>query len=165
MGRTEGTNSNSTPYVMTNAYAVVPDASDDVEMRLHSVQVDQPALNRSDFQHIPEACDLTWQDDFFEDESDVVADFDLDYDKMELSSKKSAGCSTMPGATALIPGCFLFFTFVGTPCYIRRNVQRAVRSQHVAITRAGVRFVAERRPYFWGTPCSDTVTTVSLRNV
>lgn len=182
MGRTEETNGESTPYLVPNAYAVVPGASDDVQMRqsnhqhagdkpvatafVHSVHIDQPAPNRSDFQHIPEARDLTWQDDFFEDENDVVAVFDLDYGQMESYYESLSWVGY--GATFIFPSCFWCLTFLGTPCYLRRNVQWAVRSQHVAITRDGVRYVKERRPTCWGMPCSDAgkmSKTVSVPNV
>lgn len=37
----------------------------------------------SEFSSIPEARDLTWTDDFFNDDEDVVAVFDFDYEAME----------------------------------------------------------------------------------
>lgn len=146
MGRTEETNDGA--YVVPTAYAVVPNEDDKPVLEL-----DQPASHRSDYQHIPEARDLTWNDDYFESESDIVAVFDLDYEQMETYYESLSWIGY--GATCLVPNCFWCATLLGTPCYLRRNVQWSVRSQHVAITRDGVRFVKERRPTCWGLPFSD----------
>jgi len=165
MGRTEETNDHEGAYVVPNAYAVVPAGEDDRNnnsnkpttafVQAEPVELDQPASNnnRSDYQHIPEARDLTWNDDYFENESDIVAVFDLDYDQMETYYESLSWIGY--GATCIVPNFFWCATLLGTPCYLRRNVQWSVRSQHVAITRDGVRFVKERRPTCWGMPCSD----------
>ena len=157
MGRTEEVTCD-TPYVVPNAYAVVPGADSNTKpvptAFVHAEFHDEPALHRSEFPHIPEARDLTWRDEFFDDESDgVVAVFDLDYEPMESYYERLSWVGY--GATCIFPSFFWCLTALGAPCYLRRNVQWAVRAQHVAITRDGVRFVKERRPTCWGLPCSD----------
>ena len=132
------------------------------------VELDQPAVAhhrvRGAYQHIPEARDLTWSDDYFdEQDEDIVAVFDLDYDQMETYYSNVSWVAY--GSTLLCPNIFWFLTVFGTPCFLRRNVEWSVRSQHVAVTRDGVRFVKERRPTCWGMPCSDAgkvSKTVSL---
>jgi len=42
------------------------------------------------------------------------------------------------------------------PCYLRKNVRWNVQSQHVAVTRDGIRFVREKRPTCWGWQCTDS---------
>jgi len=150
----------NTPIV-TNAYAVVP-GGDDKErptttafVTAETVELHQPAvLHRSEY-HLPEARNLTWEDDFFEQEGEdgIVAVFDLDYEQMETYYESLSW--TGYAFTCLCPNVFWTISLLGAPCFLRKNVQWAVRSQHVAITRDGVRFVKERRPTCWGLACSD----------
>lgn len=42
------------------------------------------------------------------------------------------------------------------PCYLRKNVRWNVTSQHVAVTRDGIRFVRDKRQACWGMPCTDS---------
>ena len=107
----------------------------------------------SEFTFIPEARDLSWQDDFFDDDPDVVAVFDLDYEAME-SFYTNVGWVCI-GATILYAPLFVAATLGLAPCYLRKNVEWNVNSQHVAVTRDGIRFVRERRPTCWGLSCTD----------
>lgn len=71
---------------MASACAVVPTKEELETVPNSSVELHCPAANSvsPEFLHIiPEARDLTWRDDFFEDEQNVVAVFDFDYDSME----------------------------------------------------------------------------------
>jgi len=99
--------------------------------------------------------ELRWNDSYFEDEDDgdVIAVFDFDYDNME-------NFYTSMGWTYLAMTClytpFFMASLVGlVPCYLRQNVRWSTRSKHLAITQDGIRFVQERRPSCWGLPCSD----------
>ena len=107
-----------------------------------------------EFRHIPEARDLTWSDSFFEDDDDVVAVFDLDYESME-SFYTSLGWVSI-GLSLIYPPLFGLALVTLTPCYLRQNVQWAARAKHVAITRDGIRFVENRRPCGWGLACCDS---------
>jgi hypothetical protein len=135
------------------AYAVV--AKDDEYTNPMSVEMDAPNANQvsAEFRHIPEARDLVWNDTYFEDDDDVVAVFDLNYEDME--NYYTAVGWVVFGTTLLIPTVFWAGFFLGVPCLLRPNVQWNVRSQHVAITRDGIRIVRERRPTCWGLPCTD----------
>ena len=119
--------------------------------------LDHPAYQTvsSAYAHIPETQGLCWSDDFFEDEpDDVVAVFDFDYSaKEEYYSKFGWTCY---GATVCcFPTLFGISLLALVPCHLRQNVRWAVQSQHVAITRDGVRFIQEKRPTCWGASCTD----------
>jgi hypothetical protein len=144
------------------AYAVVPKEE---ETELSSVYIGEavsfPEMIpnyahgqvSSTWTHLPETHHLSWDDDFFDNEDGVVAVFDLDYDAMEVYySKVGWGCYA---STLCCPNIFTLATIAMTPCYLGRNVEWNVRSQHVAITRDGIRFVQERRPTCWGMSCTD----------
>lgn len=151
------------------AYAIVADddgvvksdkPSSPIEMTnlpLAAVSLDHPANQTVSpaYAHIPETEGLSWSDDFFEDEpDDVVAVFDFDYDaKEDYYSKFGWTCY---GATVFcFPTLFGISLLALVPCHLRKNVRWAVQSQHVAITRDGVRFVQEKRPTCWGASCTD----------
>jgi hypothetical protein len=118
--------------------------------------------------HIPPelAQELTWQDAYFADDdpddggggentSDgIVAVFDLDYDLMEKHWVK-VGWTTYGTSIVLFPQ-LLWIDFLGLiPCYLRRNVRWSIRSQHVAVTRTGIRFVREKYPTCLGHSWTD----------
>lgn len=107
----------------------------------------------SEFRSMPEVRDLTWSDDFFEDEDDIVAVFDFDYEAME-SFYTNVGWIWI-GATILYSPLFVASMVGLAPCYLRRNVSWNAQSQHVAVTRDGIRFVRDRRRTCWGMPCTD----------
>lgn len=116
--------------------------------------LDQPTnVISNEFSSIPEARNLTWCDDFFEDDEDVVAVFDFDYEAME-SFYTNVGWVWM-GATLLYTPIFVASMIGLAPCYLRKNVAWNVKSQHVAVTRDGIRFVRDRRQTCWGWPCTD----------
>jgi len=105
---------------------------------------------------IPESQGITWEDDFFDDDFDcenIVAVFDFDYEMME--SFYTSVCWASYAATLLYFPFFCAATFFGTPCMLRKNVKWNVYSQHVAVTRDGIRFVKDRRPQCWGLACTD----------
>mmetsp|Transcript_97225 Transcript_97225/g.145680 ORF Transcript_97225/g.145680 Transcript_97225/m.145680 type:complete len:300 (-) Transcript_97225:71-970(-) len=97
--------------------------------------------------------ELTWTDNFFEDEDDVIAVFDFDYDAME-SFYTSVGWVTLASSIIYTP-IFVCSLLGLAPCYLRKNIRWSTRSQHVAITQDGIRFVRERRPCCWGLQCTD----------
>jgi hypothetical protein len=146
------------------AYAVVAKDDDNDNHHHHhhydsammmAVEMDAPNATQvaAEFRHIPEARHLSWTDTYFEDDDDVVAVFDLDYDNME--NYYTAIGWVGYGATLVCPSFFWTGFLLGVPCLLRPNVQWHVRSQHVAITRDGIRVVRERRPTCWGLPCTD----------
>jgi hypothetical protein len=153
--------SNTTPLV-ASAYAVLPKEDSDTNVSATTtataVELDRPAFRTVNprYAHIPEARGLSWADDFFDnvcDEEDIVAVFDLDYESME-SYYTSLGWTCL-GATLFFPSIFSVALVGLVPCYLGKNVQWNVRSQHVAITRDGVRFVHDKHSTCWGFPFSD----------
>lgn len=96
-----------------------------------------------------------WDDDFFdlEDSSEIVAVFDFDYALMEDFNTKVGFASL--AAFCLYPPVFGLALLGGAPCFLRRNVEWSARSQHVALTRDGIRFVRDRRKTCWGLSCTD----------
>lgn len=99
---------------------------------------------------------VTWEDPFFDDEdfeNDIIAVFDFDYVKME-SFNTSMNFATL-FSTLIYAPIFVLAVIGGAPCYIRKNAEWSSRTQHVAITQDGIRFVHDRRPCCWGLPFTD----------
>jgi hypothetical protein len=119
-----------------------------------SLYLDKPAKTvDSQYANLAELRNITWTDTFFEDDDDVIAVFDFDYDAVE-DFYTSVGWVSF-GATLLYTPLFVLSLFGLTPCYIRSNVRWNTRAQHVAISRDGIRFVRDKRPCCWGLPCTD----------
>jgi hypothetical protein len=119
-----------------------------------SLYVDKPVKTiDSQYANLTELRNITWTDTFFEDDDDIIAVFDFDYEAME-GFYTSVGWVAL-GSTLLYTPLFVLSLFGLAPCYIRRNVRWSTRSQHVAITRDGIRFVRDKRPCCWGMPCTD----------
>ena len=103
----------------------------------------------------PEARNKVWDDDFFdlEESSEIIAVFDFDYATMEDFNTKVGFASL--AAFCLYPPIFGLAMLGCTPCFLRKNVEWSARSQHVALTRDGIRFVRDRRKTCWGLSCTD----------
>lgn len=158
MGQTD----TATP-VFAKAYVVVPQGDDSTaapsSIPATVVELDRPDIRRvgAAYAQIPETRGVTWTDEYFDDDDDVVAVFDLDYDQMVTHySKLGWACYV---ATICVPNIFWLATLFGAPCILNDNVNWSVRSQHVAITRDGVKFVQEKRSTCWGYPCTDAGKT------
>lgn len=138
-------------YQATPVYLEV--SSDEPSLRSHNLT--SPYYSTSEvYRHIPEARDLTWTDSFFEDEDDVVAVFDLDYGSMEKFYGQLGWVCI--GLSLLWTPIFVVAMIGLAPCFLKQNIQWAVRAKHVAITRDGIRFVEDRRPCGWGLACCDS---------
>jgi len=89
-------------------------------------------------------------DTYFQGEPGLIATFDLDYDSIiDFNTKVSwAAVLSFP------PFCILS-TFACVPCFLSKNVEWKARSQHVALTRDGIRYVREKHKTWCGLPCSD----------
>jgi hypothetical protein len=119
-----------------------------------SLYADKPVRTvESQYSSLPEVKNLAWTDTFFDEEDDVIAVFDFDYEKME-NFYTSVGWATI-GATLLYTPLFVLSLVGLAPCYLRSNVRWSTQAQHVAITRDGIRFVRDKRQACWGMPCSD----------
>lgn len=130
------------------------EASAGFELDLSHLYVDQPVKTVDPkYASLSEVQRLTWTDPFFDDDDDVIVVFDFDYEAMERFYT-SIGWVTV-GSTILYTPLFLATLFGMAPCYLRQNVRWNTRSQHVAITRDGIRFVRDKRPCCWGLPCTD----------
>lgn len=99
---------------------------------------------------------LRWQDKFFEKEEGLVAVFDFDYEQIAAFNKQTACVGMLavlfPPITimAVLTGCFGCY-----PCFYTQQVDWDVYSQHVAITRDGIKFVKDRRKTMCGLSCTD----------
>lgn len=129
---------------------------------------------------LPEARDITWDDDFFQNDEDVagiVAVFDFDYDQMVgfQTQTKALGQFVIVGfgmaycyiivlmfetepvmallASFLLPLAVYVMTLA--PCLLKEQVKWEVYAQHVVVTRDGIRFVQNKRPSCWGLPICD----------
>jgi hypothetical protein len=149
-------NKKQNPNKMSNEKFIMPTTT----YTAVATVVDEPSSDKplrtakSQFATLPEVQNLTWSDSFFDNEDDdVVAVFDFDYEGME-DFYTSVGWSTLACTVLYTP--VMVLALVGlAPCYLRRNVQWNTRSQHVAITRDGIRFVRDKRSSCWGMPCSE----------
>jgi hypothetical protein len=139
----------STEVPYEESYALTATAVDQ-----SSLYVDTPVRTvESQYSGLPEVKNLAWTDTFFDNEDDVIAVFDFDYEKME-NFYTSVGWATI-GATLLYTPVFIMSLVGLAPCYLRMNVRWNTQAQHVAITRDGIRFVRDKRKSCWGMPCSD----------
>jgi hypothetical protein len=141
--------------VVANAYVIAPD-EDISQLPTSIVHLDQnhhAFYVSHEYTHIPEARDVSWGDDFFGNDRDVVAVFDFDYEAMEeYYSRLGWICF---GSTIFFPNIFCLALMTFTPCYLERNVKWYNRAMHVAVTRYGIRIVHAKRPTCWGNPCTD----------
>jgi hypothetical protein len=136
-------------------------------------------------QRLPETADLTWEDDYFDREQqvlvgghEVIAVFDYDYDAIEDFETKRAtmimlilgamiAVTLLLGPIGAILGAILgavllpFGIFVpcGCCCLLREQVRWRVRAQHVAVTEDGIRLVSEQHRSRWGRPAFDVAKT------
>ncbi len=125
-----------------------------IAVNLSHLYVDQPVKTIDpEYASLPEIKKITWTDEFFEDEDDIIAVFDFDYEAME-TFYTNIGWAAI-ASTLLYTPLFLAQLVGLAPCYLRKNVSWNARSQHVAITRDGIRFVRDRRPCCWGLSCTD----------
>merc|ERR1712226_1621509 len=108
---------------------------------------------------------LSWRDDFFQDyfsendEDEIVAVFDLDYDRLE-SHYKCLSWSCLGVSSICMPSIIPWLLIGLVPCHVNKNVGWSVRSQHVALTKFGILRVQEERPACWGGPyCTQNKQT------
>lgn len=163
----------SPPPAVAEAYAVVP--TDDFEVDREDVytyntnssstttavstttayELHKPAPRtvENEYSHLPEAKDLSWEDDFFDDEDGIVAVFDLDYDLMEEYYVRMGWVGL--GSLLFFPNILMVCLLGMAPCYLRPNVKWNIKSQHVAITHDGIRFVRDKRHCLYGWQCTD----------
>lgn len=106
----------------------------------------------------------TWTDTFFDDDDDIVAVFDFDYDSMiSYYTKLTWLIFTLITISGPVFASIIFIRrywplwilYYLVLYFLRANVIWNVRAQHLAITRDGIRFVRNRRPFLCGLPCSD----------
>ena len=154
---------------IASAYAVVPN-EEEMEERFSPAIVDDPRLRvdhplgtrvSQEFDYICEAQNLTWHDDFFEHDEDVIAVFDFDYDNMERHYR-TLGWGFAASTVLCFPGS-LFWCLVGmVPCYLNKNVTWSVRAKHLAVTPHGIVLVNDRRPCLWGEQCAVAKLTKTI---
>ena len=93
------------------------------------------------------------QDDFFNNEptDGIIAIFDFDYERI-IEFRKSVAIASM-----LFPPVLIFGTlFACYPCFYEQQIEWDVYSQHVAITRDGIKFVKDKRKTGCGLNCTDS---------
>jgi hypothetical protein len=88
-----------------------------------------------------------WQDDLFDDDDDLVAAFDFDYENKE--SFYSNVSWHWLGLSILYTPVFTACIWVGALLF-EANVQWSVQAQHIGITRNDIRFVWDKHPTCWG---------------
>ncbi|CAK9014318.1 unnamed protein product [Durusdinium trenchii] len=89
------------------------------------------------------------RDTYFENEPNLIAPFDFDYDLIvDFTAKlRMAQMALLPPLWISCCCCY--------PCFLQKNVEWDTRSQHVALTIDGIRYVKERRKTCCGLPCTD----------
>jgi hypothetical protein len=148
-------------------------ANDDIETPYSAVAtpVDGRCVPSEYSLVMKEAQDVWWNDDFFDEEDGVIAVFDFDYDQMTVfqTQTKAAGqFLSVTVATAyvafvlgtiapilapiIVVGLYLLTL---APCFLRLQVQWEVESNHLAITRDGIRYVQDKRKGCWGFSMCD----------
>lgn len=89
-------------------------------------------------------------DNFFLGEPHLVATFDFNYDLIINFTKQLREMQL----AATCP-CFCCGTCCCVPCFYKQNIEWKTRSQHVALTVDGIRFVKDRHPSCCGLSCTD----------
>ena len=85
---------------------------------------------------------LRWEDNFFANEEGLIAVFDFDYPQV-ASFLKSVACTNMLVGTLCLVPCLS--SLCCYPCFFRQQIDWDVYSQHVAITRDGIKYVKDKR--------------------
>jgi hypothetical protein len=98
---------------------------------------------------IPEAQGLTWRDTFFDNETDVIAVFDFDYEKIE-KFQNNVGVACL-----LFPPFFLCSLLCCVPCFFHQQNAWNTYSQHVCVTQDGIKYVRDTRKSGCGLECQD----------
>eukprot|EP00440_Ansanella_granifera_P056178 gb/GFBE01060889.1/.p1 GENE.gb/GFBE01060889.1/~~gb/GFBE01060889.1/.p1 ORF type:complete len:242 (+),score=42.49 gb/GFBE01060889.1/:1-726(+) len=88
-------------------------------------------------------------DNYFANEPNLIAPFDFDYDVITDFTTKLRWAQFLS-----IPPAWMS-CFCCSPCFLTQNVHWDVRSQHVALTVDGIRYVKEKRKSLCGLPCTD----------
>ena len=123
---------------------------------------------------LPEARDLTWDDDFFEDDDEdagLIAVFDFDY---ALASQFKTAVTILTKMVVILGVTFYSVVITGFDeqlalpiaggglawCLVavaltKFQVPWEVYAQHLAVTRDGIRFVNDKRKSCWGLPICD----------
>eukprot|EP00978_Attheya_sp_CCMP212_P004513 scaffold9821_cov47-Attheya_sp.AAC.7 len=102
---------------------------------------------------MPEAQELQWEDRFFDGEEGLVAVFDFDYEKI-ASFQESVAMASM-----LFPPILIFGSLGCYPCFFRQQIHWNTYSQHIAVTRDGIKYVQEKRKTSCGLDCTDAGKT------
>ncbi|CAL1145152.1 unnamed protein product, partial [Cladocopium goreaui] len=89
------------------------------------------------------------RDTYFENEPNLIAPFDFDYDKIIdfTTTLRFAQIIFLPPCWCSVLCC--------SPCFVKKNVEWDTRSQHLALTIDGIRYVKEKRKMCWGLHCCD----------
>jgi hypothetical protein len=128
---------------------------------------------RDVYRTLPEASSLQWNDDFFSQEDDIIAVFDLDCAAVWVFYTFKLGTVILLTflyfaivfSFALAP-TIVFYMFMACCLLIFLNalqMSRYAKAQHVAITSDGVRFVVDQHHTLCGwswTDCGKTTKTV-----
>lgn len=149
---------------IASAYAVIPTKEEEVEIREQAIQtvhaveqvdhiIGSDGASPNVESMIPaEAKELSWRDNFFDDEKDLIATFDLDYDSMERHYK-ALSWSCLAGFVMCVPNAIPCLLVGLVPCFLNKNVEWSVRAQHLAVTRKGIVYVQDQHPTMWGGSC------------
>jgi len=92
----------------------------------------------------------TAADQFFGGDQGLVSVFDFDYETIidfETNLKTMCFCC--------VPCAWPFGCVCCYPCFIKQNVEWHARSQHVALTVDGIRYVKDKRKSLCGLSCTD----------
>lgn len=93
--------------------------------------------------------DLTWEDKFFDGEEGLVAVFDFDYEQIR-SFQENVALTCL-----LFPPTLIIGTLLCYPCFYRQQIAWDTNSQHVCVTRDGIKYVKDKRKSMCGLSCSD----------
>ncbi|CAE7626928.1 unnamed protein product [Symbiodinium sp. CCMP2592] len=89
------------------------------------------------------------RDTYFQNEPNLIAPFDFDYDMIVDFTTKLRWAQFL-----FVPPCWAT-CLCCLPCFLQQNVEWETRSQHVALTIDGIRYVKEKRKTLCGLPCTD----------
>ncbi|CAK9014314.1 unnamed protein product [Durusdinium trenchii] len=88
-------------------------------------------------------------DTYFANEPNLIAPFDFNYDLI-IDFKTRVGMAEVYFNPVMWCSCCCCY-----PCFLQKNIEWDARSQHLALTVDGIRYVKEKRKSCCGLPCTD----------
>jgi hypothetical protein len=137
------------------------DSNDEEEPQIGTcIDVEMVGSHSNINNHISYVQHLTWEDHYFDNESDVIAVFDFDHKTLEAYYYRERWVNFCL-VLFVCPHVFIILIILLYPCRLRKEAKRASQAKHVAITCHGVRLVVEHHTC-WSCYCTGNKTSITM---